>query len=362
MNDATSPRRTAALEPFIESQGYPNPQIDEIIPLRGEESDGLKAMGYGAPVRVRFRSGENAYDWVFRTEHIDAFGHEREADRWANAVLARHTFNRMPRHVRVRSFGVLDADGERHPIPDGQPFLVTDYVPGEPYARDLERLGPESTCSDRDLKRARTLATYLADLHAEPGSAMAYRRTARDLLGDGEGIFGLTESYPADDPVASRPRLVKLEKQAIDWRWRLFDDPSRCRRTHGDFHPFNLLFDDDDELKVLDCSRGGAGEPMDDLTALTVNFVFFGLRSRGALSGAMLALWDEVWKTYLSRTQDTDGLALVGPFFAWRALVLASPAWYPSETPDTRDRLLRVAERLLAGDRFHPSRVQELLD
>lgn len=360
MNDATAPRRTASLEPFLKSLGYSDPHIDAITPLRGEESDGLKAMGYGAPVRVQFRSDGQTHDWVFRTEHIDEFGHEHEADRWANAVLAKDTFNRMPRHARVHTFGVLDATGERHRVPDGQPFLITDFVPGAPYARDLERLATEAAAPARDLDRARTLAAYLAELHGEPASARAYRRTARDLVGDGEGIFGLTESYPADDEVAPRSRLMKLEKQAIEWRWQLFDRAARCRRTHGDFHPFNLLFDDRDQLTALDCSRGGAGEPMDDLTALTINYLFFGLRSRGALSGAMLALWDAVWKAYLDRTKDTEGLALVAPFFAWRALVLASPAWYPRESPDTRDRLLRFSERLLAGDRFHPSRVEEL--
>jgi len=354
------PHRTTRLEAFLESVGYPSPSIDRVIPLRSEESDGLKAMGYGAPARVRFTSNGNRYDWVFRTAQTDAFGHEHDADRWRQLVLSRDTFDALPNHVRTRFFGVLEPDGRRWVAPKGEPFLVTDYVDGDPYANDLEALGDRDVPASRDRLRARILGRYLAELHETPRPETLYRRTVRDLVGDGEGIFGLTESYPKDDPIAPRSRLVKLETRAVRWRWVLFDHPDRCRRTHGDFHPFNLLFDADDELSVLDCSRGAAGEPADDLIALSLNYLFFAFRSRGELSGAHLVLWDDFWKTYLDLRNDLDALGVIAPFFAWRALVLASPAWYPGQEESTRDGLLTMAERLLDGAPFHPSRIQEL--
>ena len=45
----------------------------------------------------------------------------------------------------------------------------------------------------------------------------------------------------------------------------------------------------------------------------------------------------------------------VAPFFAWRALVLASPIWYPHITPADRERILAFAERALAAERFDPA-------
>lgn len=351
----------ASLEAFIRGRGPADAEVDEVVSLRPEESDGMKAMGYGAPVRVRFRTEGRSVDWVFRTQNLDTFGHEREADRWANLVMARDDFARMPRHVRPRALGVLTPDGERIALPPGMPFLVTDYVPGRPYAKDLEGLADRDGASADALAKAEALARYLVETHAEHGTAAQYRRSIRDLVGDGEGIFGLVESYPEHDPVAPRVRLQALEAQAVRWRWRLFDRADRCRRTHGDFHPFNLLFDDDRQLHVLDCSRGAAGEPADDLCALSINYLFFGLRSHGALRGAYHAVWDRFWSTYLDTTHDTDALELVAPFFAWRALVLASPSWYPDETDRTRDTLLRFAERLLDGARFDPRRIGEVL-
>ena len=65
-------------------------------------------------------------------------------------------------------------------------------------------------------------------------------------------------------------------------------------------------------------------------------------------------VWDAFWRTYLAG--DTcDVLAAVAPFYAWRALVLASPIWYPHLSLDDRDRILGFAERALAADRFDPA-------
>ena len=54
-------------------------------------------------------------------------------------------------------------------------------------------------------------------------------------------------------------------------------------------------------------------------------------------------------------------LRWVAPFFAWRALVLACPAWYPNLARTVRDRLLIFAERLLSGHQFLPNDLNALL-
>ena len=55
-------------------------------------------------------------------------------------------------------------------------------------------------------------ASYLAELHTEPvDDAIAYRRSLRDLVGGGEGAFGIADSYPDGVPGASRARLDAIE-------------------------------------------------------------------------------------------------------------------------------------------------------
>jgi hypothetical protein len=112
---------------------------------------------------------------------------------------------------------------------------------------------------------------------------------------------------------------------------------------------------------VLDASRGSAGEPADDVTCLTINYLFFALTEKGSFEGALREAWEVFFSTYLETSGDGELLDLVAPFYAWRTLVLASPAWYPGVSPETRDRLLRFAEKLLDGHTFTPQHVDELL-
>ena len=288
----------------------------------------------------------------------DNHGHDRRSDRLAALTLCKDTFNGMPQHVRALDFGAFDQAGRMVSIPDGEPFLVTDYAPGQLYARDLARLAPEDSAPSKDRHRARALAKYLAEVHQVAGTKETYRRSIRDTVGSGEGVLGLIDTYP--DEVVPSSRLERIERSVLGWRWRLRRTESRCRRTHGDFHPYNLLFDED-RLHVLDCSRGAVGEPADDTTCLSINYLFFAMVHRQAFVGALRELWEDFWAEYLERSEDRAMLGVVAPFFAWRALVLASPAWYPDVSDSVRDVVLRFAERLLDGDAFDPSRVEELL-
>jgi hypothetical protein len=291
----------------------------------------------------------------------DPFGHDRRADRADLMLLAFDTFTGIPQHIRPLEVGAFDDDGALVPMATGEVWLATEYVEGRLYADDLDRLASSDAPEDGDVERAEALGRYLAGLHAERAPAEAWQRIVRDAVGSGEGIFGLCDSYPVDHPVATLPRLAAIEAAAVRWRWRLRGRADRARRTHGDFHPFNLLFREGTDFSVLDCSRGAAGEPADDLTALSINYLFFALDRRGRFDGALRVLWDRFWSSWLTGTGDREVLEVVAPFFAWRGLVVASPVWYPGVADDVRDRLLRFVERLLAGEPFDPEGVDELL-
>src|SRR5206468_12792609 len=121
-----------------------------------------------------------------------------------------------------------------------------------------------------------------------------------------------------------------------------------------DFHPFNILFREGTDFTLLDASRGGAGDPADDVTSLTANFLAFSLIERGRFEGPLRALWSVFWRTYLEATGDRELLGVVAPFYAWRVLVLASPVWFPQMDVAVRQHLLGVGDRLPAGAGFDP--------
>ncbi len=358
-----TPITHARVQRYLQRRGHPNATVIDMTPLGQEAQEGLKDYGYGCPIRVRFISDGAQRDVVLRTMSPDPFGHDRRADRIGNLILSYDTFDTIPRHIQPLDVGVFDDTGELLSLPAGEGFLVTEYVEGELYASDLHAMANRHTATPRDLDRARALALTLAELHRLPTehTAETYRRSVRDTLGAGEGIFGLCDSYPPDHPVATAARLEAIEHAALAWRWRLRAFEHRVRRTHGDFHPFNILFREGTDFTVLDCSRGALGEPADDVTCLSINYLFFALTTQEHFDGALRAAWDAFWNTYLGATNDEDMLRVVAPFFAWRGLVVASPLWYPQVPNTVRDRLMRMIERLLDGASFHPADIEGLL-
>ena len=321
-------------------------------------ADEEKALGYGEPVRVTVEDGEGTVRaLVFRTQAANEFGHDRRSDRMDEALAAWDLFNRLPDHVRALDVGAIGPGGRLVSLREaGEPYLVTDWVEGTLYADDLRRIARERSLRPLDLARAEALARWLAGLHAERRDDPAgWRRAIRDLVGHGEGVFGMIDGYPEETPAAPPARLRALEERCVAWRWRLRGRSRRLARTHGDFHPFNVLFrpgGDGLGLALLDAARGGQGDPADDLTALSVNYVFFAAEHRAAWAGALRALWRRFWETWLAATGDAEALATAPPFLAWRALVVASPRFYPSLGAAARDLLLRLAERALDAGRL----------
>jgi hypothetical protein len=193
-----------------------------------------------------------------------------------------------------------------------------------------------------------------------PGpKAIVETRSIRDLLGSGEGIFGIIDGYPDGVPGAPRDRLRAIEERCATWRWRLRDRDARLARTHGDFHPFNIVFDGDAPT-LLDASRGGCGDPADDVTALAINFLLFALDARASWGHGLGVLWRHLWHRYLAERPDAELLEVAPPFFMWRALVVANPAFYPRMSERARDQLLGFATEVLDGHALDPNWAEEL--
>lgn len=344
--------------------GYRVISVDPLAPDTGATAGSLeKAAGYGLPVKVTL-AGEHGehLELVWRTATSDEFGHDRRADRTANMVLAFDNFARTPRHIAAIDIGTIGPDGELISMRDGgEPYLITTYAPGTIYADDLRRIAKDRHPVELDLARLDALATYLAELHGaalEAGAPSRYRRAIRDLVGHGEGVFGMIDGF-APTEGAPESRLRAIEQHCVDWRWRLRAHETRLARTHGDFHPFNIVFGAGAEPTLLDGSRGGVGDPADDVVALAINFLLFALDDRPAWDG-LGVLWRRWWTGYLAKRPDPDLMAIVPPFFAWRALVVCNPRFYPAMSPVARDRLLGLVERALEDQRFDPMWAEDL--
>lgn len=250
----------AALQTYLARMLKGPVELLALRPLKGGAGEGgdPKAFGYGVPLEVEcLVGGEPRLFVLARTRPEEGFGHEYPADRAWAALWGHTAYNSLPRHVRSLDAGFVRRSGELVAAGDAvEVFQFVEKAEGQPYWLDLDRLLTEAI-RPLDLARVEVLADYRAQVHAKKKNASSlYQRRIRELVGHGEGLMGILDSYPHPYPLLPPEACEVLEHAAVTWRWRLRHKAHRLSRIHGDFHPWNLLFREGTDFSVLDRSRG----------------------------------------------------------------------------------------------------------
>lgn len=324
-----------------------------------------KGFGYGVPFEIECLVGGEPRTFVMsRTRVAQGFGHDYPADRAWQSLYGHAAYNSFPRHVRSVDVGCVRSSGALVSVADAtEYFQLVNKAEGVLYWLDLDRLLTEPL-RPLDLERARVLGAFLAEAHAvERDEPTLYERRIRELVGHGECLMGILDSYPHPYPFLPPAACEAIERDAVSWRWRLRGRAHRLSRVHGDFHPWNLLFRDGADFSVLDRSRGEWGEPADDVAALAINYLFFGLRKSVAadrVAEPFVTLYRAFLDAYTAARGDEELGAVLPPFLAFRALVIAHPRWYPALTAGTRRALIGFAQRLMANGSVDPEGVPGL--
>jgi len=315
----------------------------------------LKGFGYGCPYVIEFKHEGQTCRVVLETmRQGEGFGHDHFSDRAQVLIWQNSAFNNLPKHAHSVDAGCFEDTGKLVSVGKCKEyFILTEFIEGRLYHLDLDRLKNTDVSSEFDVERCVALSDYLAEIHkTRYNSAGLYVRRIRDLVGHGECIMGLLDSYPKEFAYVKPSYFIDFEKACVEWRWKLKERTHRLSQVHGDFHPWNILFREGVDFTTLDRSRGEWGEPADDIAALTVNYLFYSLQKYGELSGVFDRLFKLFWENYLQKTCDSEILDVVQPFYAWRSLVVASPIWYPNLSVDVRVKLLNFAQNMLCTDRF----------
>jgi len=346
------------IESYLQSVFGPSARLQNLKVLGGEEK-GIKGYGYGTPVLIDYEFEGQPQRAVLHTVSPGPFGHEHMADRAQMLLWDHSAFNRLPRHVRSLDVGAFRNDGSTISLGPAEEFFeLTEYADGRAYIEDVMRMRDDPQLIDSDVARADALCDYLVDIHrVQENNPDLYVRRIRELIGHSECIMGLIDSYPSSNTVISRQLLKDVEQQCVDWRWRLKDRIHRLRQVHGDFHPWNILFRKDADFILLDRSRGEWGEPADDVTSITMNYLFFSLQRSGRLEGNFESLFQRFWDRYLSASGDQEMLEVAAPFFAFRGLVMAHPVWYPDLPADVRKKLFNFIQAVLKERVFNAREV-----
>ncbi|MDE2058899.1 MAG: phosphotransferase [candidate division NC10 bacterium] len=342
-------------------------QVQAVRPLTGDESPiagkdlgvlrgrDLKAFGYGRPIQIDLLLNGTPRSYVLSTMRSGpGFGHDHMADRAGALIWAHDAYGKLARHVESVDVGFFTREGQLQSAGGADEyFLLVEKIEGATYRLDLERIRTEGKATDLDFDRARALSEYLAKIHAEKGrDEQLYFRRIRDLIGHGEGIMGILDGYPHEYPLLPCKQQYVVESGCVAWRQYLKEKTTRLSIVHGDFHPWNILFREGTDFTLLDRSRGEWGEPADDIAALSINFLFFSLLRSGRMEGPFRELFDLFYGAYLERTRDLELNSVIPPFYVFRALVIASPRWYPDLPEEVRVKLFRFVRTMLRVDQF----------
>jgi hypothetical protein len=113
------------------------------------------------------------------------------------------------------------------------------------------------------------------------------------------------------------------------------------------------------DFTVLDRSRGEYGEAADDVACMSMNYIFYSLQKYGRLKKDFKKLFDVFINNYLERTGDKELMSIIQPFYAFRALVVASPIWYPGMAPEVRISLFNFIDNVLSCEKFDHTDVNQ---
>jgi len=349
------------VEEYLSSVYKTAVKVLRVVPLKGGQVADLKGFGYGIPYLIEFSFREQTKRAVLETIRPEGFGHDYFSDRGGILIWQNSAFNILPKHVRSVDVGSFSSDGETlKSLGDCvEFFILTEFVDGSLYHNDLDRIKETASVTDLDEERCVALSEYLAEIHSvKKNASELYVRRIRDLTGHGEGIFGLTDSYPSNLGYIDEKFLIEFEKRCLEWRWRLKHKTHRLSQVHGDFHPWNIMFRQGLDFTVLDRSRGEWGEPADDVAAMTINYIFYSLQAFEEMNGPFGRLFILFWKNYLDKTGDDEILTVIQPFYAWRSLVIASPIWYPNLALPVRKKIFRFADKVLRAKEFEFERAE----
>jgi aminoglycoside phosphotransferase (APT) family kinase protein len=325
---------------------------------------GIRKLGagvQGAGYLVEVKTQEGAESFVIKGLFPEGLEHDYPSDRAGVFLQDLDEFRNLPKHVKAVDVLAEMRDGEIKSIGGGKEYyLLMERAEGRHYFHDLKHMARKVTLDASDIDKIKIMTSYLAKIHAQKKTSRSlYWRKVRDTIGHGECLMGVFDTYP--EGTLSYNEMAEIEKKCIDWRARLKPKYNRLCQVHGDFHPGNIWFKEDGDLVLLDRSRGPWGDAADDVTALTINYIFFSINKFGKVQGPYLEALQLFYDEYIAATGDSELNEVVAPFYAFRGAVVANPVFYPDVTKKNRRNIIHFVHGVLDDPSFKIEKVNEYI-
>jgi hypothetical protein len=334
---------------------------------------GSGVQGAGFLIEIQTREGVKSY--VVKALIPEGFGHDYPSDRAGVFLLDLDEFGNLPKHVKAVDVLAEMEGGLVKSIGGGKEYyLLMEKAEGRHYFHDLSEFSRKNRLEISDIEKIKAMTSYLAEIHSiKKDSKALYWRKIRDNIGHGECLMGVFDIYP--EGVVSYEEMAEIEKKCVDWRAKLKPRFKRLCQIHGDFHPGNIWFTSknskletrNSKLKseidfvLLDRSRGPWGEAADDITALTINYIFFSINHFGKLEGSYLEAMKLFYDEYIKKAGDSEIYEVVAPFYAFRGAVVANPVFYPKVSSENRRKIFNLVQGVLSDGIFDIEKVNEYI-
>ncbi len=355
MAGGTNIQRSAVQDFLSRSEGSP---------VKVLEFEVLGSGWHGTGCKITYRVRGKTKRAVLRTLSPVSFSHDYPSDRAQVFLLQDRLANRTPCHVRSVGVGGYTSSGKLISMGGAEDFFqIVEVASGVPYVNDLSRIERDGRCEARDEKRVKLLSDYLVKLHRSEFKGPADRKRSirlrhlRDAVGHGEMLMGVLDTYPEKLRWPDSGLIAEVLSRAVRYAVKIRDVDLPLVRMHGDYHPGNIWFASPSKFTLLDASREEHGLAADDLTALSINYIWYALKTTGGFKGPFSELFIRFWENYLERTGDRSALIAAPLFFAFRAAVVAHPVFYPDQSPATRKKIFDFILNVLGGDGLRLDRI-----
>jgi aminoglycoside phosphotransferase (APT) family kinase protein len=247
-------------------------------------------------------------------------------------------------------------------------YILMEEAEGRNYFMDLEEIKRRGHLTPADKRKALTLSEFLVKIHSEKHDHPSlYKRRIRDTVGHGECVMGVLDTYPEVN-FTDEQEFTEIAMKCVRWWGKIKSYSHRLCVVHGDFHPGNIWWyggeevGSEEDFILLDRSRGVYGEPADDVSCLSINYLFYALLRDNAFKPPFSELFECFLTNYLEKTNDHELLEVIAPFYAFRAVVIANPLFYPNVSDEVRRKLFNFAQGVLDAEEFELVRINQYLE